>query len=686
MASPLAPKRQLTSPPTACKTPRRDRVASPPLTVHTCMANLEKKLVDPGQGFGVAVETVNPRQEYLDLAVNVLEQVVNGSSQSDMRILLMCDVSASMMPTERGKTPREASGESGAKALGTMLKKLPEMLVSKIPARQRVDCRVAIGFFASTAGWLGYDTYTPRQQGSTHGQVVPGAVPDELPTDERPFWTIHNQYGMGLTFGQPFLAVGSDRFAELCNRAGDAVLDLPRDRAGSTNYEAVLHFADQAFQCNVTSEDHFPLDKLESCHLIIATDGQPQMGLCYPKDLKALSEDLAMRRSVRHALPGNCGTSCTHVSVNWILMGNDTNPELAQEVGGPKTVIGYCADTSDAQLEAGFMGTFGALFDNRGTLTVEVRSDFRSRAELPDSGVSPDAAKMIFDTDLYDEKATYSLGLLRGNNYTARWRHALPEWVVVYDEDGELDAQQRALRDWRLSLSEEERWKDAVLFLRAALVLEDGCRIDLGTKALDVLPHTSSSYWGTHVYGRQARAANRRHRRRFDRPVRPDTSMKKPDAVYAYVEATENALDETARKVTNCATLEDSATMAAVLREESERVGLPRVARWMELHRDRSQREASGASCSSTLRRESSTPHYCAALLSQTPSELEDTTPLPRPEDEEEKEEQEHENPVRISDRLSQEALPRSSVPDQLTYIPSNPISTTAATSPAPTA
>ena len=648
MASPPPLKRQLTSLPTSINGSEgagegegRGRVASPPPTGRPCMADLKEKLVDPGQGFGVAVETVNPRQEYLDLAVNVLEQVVNGSNQTNMHILLMCDVSASMMPTERCKTPREASGESGAKALGAMLKKLPEMLESKVPEHQRVDCHVAIGFFASTAGWLGYDTYTPRPQGSTRGQGV--AATDEEPTPERPFWTIQNRHGMDPSCGVQFLSVESARFAELCSRAGDAVLDLPRDRAGSTNYEAVLHFSDQAFRCIrmrpvavLDGPGPCELDELESCHLIIATDGQPAMGLRCPKDLKALCEDLNMRRTVNHAHPKpslgldavvtppscDCRSSCSHVSVNWVLMGNDTNPGLAQEVGGTKTVIGYCADTSDAQLEAGFMGTFGALFDNQGTLTLEVRSDFRSRVELPGSGASIDDAKMVLDTDLYDYTATYTLGLLRGNNYTARWRHTLPEWVVVYDEDHQLDhGRQRELRDWRLSLSEEERWQDVVLFLRAALVLQDGCRIDLGTKALDVLPHTSSSYWGTHVFGGPTRQPNR-GLARFDRPVRPDKSMKKPDAVFAYVEATENALDETARKVTNCATLEESATMAAVLREESDRVGLSRVSRRMELHRERSQREASGASRSSTLSRESSTPHYCAALLSQTPSQL----------------------------------------------------------------
>ena len=126
--------------------------------------------------------------------------------------------------------------------------------------------------------------------------------------------------------------------------------------------------------------------------------------------------------------------------------------------------------------------------------------------------------------------------------------------------------------------------------------------------------------------------------------------------------------------------------MAEMLREQSDRVGLSRVSKRMDMHRHRSQREASGVSRSSTLSRESSTPHYCAALLSQTPSHIDDDdyyspaervesdVPFNHPMD-----------TMDISDKLAQEpphdptvsnysSCDPDDVPDCPTYNPGNPV------------
>ena len=134
---------------------------------------------DGRQGLGVAVERVHPGQPAVDLGILVDEAIVNGRARRSLRILLLCDCSGSMLA-------RTAEGQSGARATGLFLKQLPQLLRDKVPSEQRHDCRVAIGFFASTAGWAGFDIRRERPQGSTFGLQQQDDAEEE-PTPAAPF-------------------------------------------------------------------------------------------------------------------------------------------------------------------------------------------------------------------------------------------------------------------------------------------------------------------------------------------------------------------------------------------------------------------------------------------------------------------------------------------------------------------
>lgn len=598
---------------------KRERSESPSLAVPDSMSDIKEKLVDPGQAFGFAVEKVNPMQPSFDLAVNVHEAIVNGNPADDMFIVIMCDMSGSMMPSNGTTKPRDSEVPSGAKALGMLLKKLPLLLEEKIPAHQRVNCKVAIAFFASTAGWAGYDVRTVRGQGSMADWET---EPTDANENAKPYWTIENRRGTSQACLEEFTTIGTEAFTAMCAKASDAMLDLTSP--GTTNFEAALTFAHQVLDMAIwgrhldfcktkrMSEKDLERQLAHSLarvtgHIIIATDGQPNGGMSYPKGLNELHERLNHRKMhVSKTIGSGTIGSSSHKSLNFVLLGDDTNALFTQEFGGPTSIIGYCSDSTDEQLERGFMGTFGALFDNHGPLIVEVVCDFRSRAEA--NGVndtSSELCKITFNTDHFNECQYVCLGLLRGINYMATWAHTIPEWQVVNEDTG---------KTWRDQLTADEVWEDAILQVKCNVILRDGCSIELGKKSIGVMKHGSLPYWGTETKLKRCYNYNR-SMQGFDVPIRPDRSLKRPDAVYKYVDSSLQAFHETAMRIADCGSLEESERVATAMRDASNAIGLSRVSLRMDAHRVRT-REASQLS----PMRDASAPHYCAAMLSQAPS------------------------------------------------------------------
>ena len=575
---------------------------------HTQGASLTlNKIQDPGQGFGVAVERVNPSQPSIDIALNVNEAVVNGDPAKNMTFLILCDVSGSMMPPN-GTKPREYDGDCGAKSMGCMIKDLPRLLESKIPASQLQNAVFAIGVFASTAGWIGYDVRTMRAQGSGLSEAAStppiGLIDGE--GNELPHYTIENRNGVSDCKSR-FKKFGTMAFDDMCQEIGDAILDFAFP--GSTNFESAIHFGHQVLRQYEIDTFDFGFSNRNS-HLIIATDGIPQVGMQFPRALRDLHEKISLNRFYGCRTNNGEGKDYNvflRASINFVLMGNDTNPIWVQELCGANSVIGYCANSTPEQVEAGFMGAFGAILENHGSLIVKVSSDFRSKNEvLENPEASPSNAKVLFNCNQFNQITIHNLGVIRGSNYTTLFRHELPDWQMCELEED----------SWRSKLPTEEIWDDAVLQLHVTLVLGDGCAIDLGKKHVGVLPHDSSYYWGSETRTTIKNSMNRGGRG-FCTPIKASSKMKIPDAVYAYVEATLCAFRDATFTIMQSTSLQDSIDIAQTLSTKTQAAGLTRVSDRLRLHCERSRSQAG-------VSRETSVPHYCSAMLSQTPSSSND--------------------------------------------------------------